>query len=87
VKWNLNKVLIYISFMARDGKHVFFFFFCHSDFFLRKTSTHFIYPFLHWVVEFWKFSFLSSLYILLLIPCQVCSWPRFSLILYAASSI
>jgi hypothetical protein len=27
VRWNLSVVLIYISFMARDGEHFFMFFF------------------------------------------------------------
>jgi hypothetical protein len=35
-------------------------------------------------LNFWKFGFLSSIYILLLIPCQIYSWQRFSPILRAA---
>jgi hypothetical protein len=34
VSWNLSVVLICISFMARDGEHFVYVFFCHLDFFL-----------------------------------------------------
>jgi hypothetical protein len=49
VRWNLSVVLICISFMARDGEHffhvfcfvLFWGFFGHLDFFLRKSSIYF----------------------------------------------
>jgi hypothetical protein len=34
VRWNLNVVLICISFMARKGEHIFICFFGHLDVFL-----------------------------------------------------
>jgi hypothetical protein len=37
-RWNLNVVLICVSFMARDGEHFFHVFLGHSEFFLQKSS-------------------------------------------------
>jgi hypothetical protein len=42
--------------------------FVHLDFFLWKSSVQFICPFLCWVIKFWEFSFLNSLYILVTNP-------------------
>jgi hypothetical protein len=38
VRWDLSRVLICISFMARDCEHFFHVFFGHLDFFLWKSS-------------------------------------------------
>jgi hypothetical protein len=40
VKWNLNVVLIYISFMARDGEHIFMCFWPFEFLLLRKFCLH-----------------------------------------------
>jgi hypothetical protein len=33
VRWNLSVILNCISFLARDGEHLFMCFFCHLNFF------------------------------------------------------
>jgi hypothetical protein len=88
VRWNLSETLIYISIMTRVVEHFFMcFFFTHLDFFLWKSSAQFMCPFFIGSLIFGKFSYLNSLHILLLIPCQMYSWQRFCPILLAASSI
>jgi hypothetical protein len=66
VRWNLSVVLICISFMARDGS-IFHVFFGHLNFFFWKkfcfsSVAHFFIGSLVWG----EFSFLSSLYILVI---------------------
>jgi hypothetical protein len=85
VRWNLNMVLICISFIARDVGH----FSCVLGPFgllhlKRLCSVHLPNSRLG---HFWEFSFLSSLYILVISPCQMYNWQRFSPFLWAASSI
>jgi hypothetical protein len=68
VRWNLNVVLIYVSFMPRDGKHFFMCFLAlwTSSFekILFSSVTHFfIGPLI-----FGEFSFLSSLHNLVISP-------------------
>jgi hypothetical protein len=60
VRWNLDMVLIYILFMARDGEYFFFFWP-----FILSSFEKVLYSFLtHCFIELlilWEFSFLSSL--------------------------
>jgi hypothetical protein len=65
VRWNLNVVLICISFISRDFEYFFFFFFFFWPFgllSLKKLCS--VCPFLHWLIDF----FLSSLYIMVINP-------------------
>jgi hypothetical protein len=68
VRWNLSVVLIGISFMARDGEHFFMCFLAIwiSSFekVLFSSAAHFFIDSLIWR----EFSFLSSLYILVISP-------------------
>jgi hypothetical protein len=51
VRWDLNVVLICISFMARDGEH---FSMCVLAIWIssfEKSSGQLICPFLHWVID------------------------------------
>jgi hypothetical protein len=73
VGWNLSVVLICISFMARDGEH---FFMC----ILAIWTSSFEKALFSSVVHFFigslilgKFSFLSSLHILVISPCLIYS--------------
>jgi hypothetical protein len=69
MRWNLTVVLICISFMARDGEHFFMWFLVIwiSSFekVLFSSLAHFFMGSLIWGVAF---SFLSSLYILVISP-------------------
>jgi hypothetical protein len=68
VRWNLSVVLICISFIARDGEHFFRVFFSHLDFFLRKVLFSSIAHFFTGSLILEEFSFLRSLYILVISP-------------------
>jgi hypothetical protein len=50
LRWNLNEVLICISFMVRDVEYFFNVCIGYLYFFLWKLSIHLVYPFLYWVV-------------------------------------
>jgi hypothetical protein len=68
VRWNLNMVWIYISFMVRDGEH---FFMCvlviRSSSFEKVPFSSFAHFFIG-SLSFGEFSFLSSLYVLIINP-------------------
>jgi hypothetical protein len=67
VRWNLSVVLTCISFMARDGEHFFCVFFGHLDSF-EKVLFSSVARFFIGSLILGKFSFLSSLYILIISP-------------------
>jgi hypothetical protein len=73
VWWNLSVVLICISFMARDGEHFFhvFFFLAISISSFEKVLFSSIAHFFIGPLIFGEFSFLSSLYSLVISPCIV----------------
>jgi hypothetical protein len=68
VRWNLNMVLIYISFMARDIEH---FFMCFLAIWISSFEKALFSSFVHFFIGsliLWEFSVLSSLYILVINP-------------------
>jgi hypothetical protein len=80
VRWNLNVILICISFLAKDVED-FFMITGHLYFFENCLFSSFAHLF-SGLLSLWEVRFLSSLYIFwLLIPCQMYSWQRFSPIL------
>jgi hypothetical protein len=68
VKWNLSVVLIFLSFIARNGEHFFMHFLAIWISSFGKCSVQFSCTFLYWFIDFGEFSFLSSLYILGISP-------------------
>jgi hypothetical protein len=68
VSWNLSVVLICISFMARDGEHFFMCFFAISISSFQKVLLSSVAHFLIGSLILGEFSFLSSLYILVIRP-------------------
>jgi hypothetical protein len=64
VKWNLTVVLICISFMARDGEHFFMCFLALRISSFEKVLFSAVAHFLFGSLILGEFSFLSSLYIL-----------------------
>jgi hypothetical protein len=71
MKWNLNVVLICISFMARDGEHFFMFFLPFGFLPLKMLFSSVVHFFIGSLI-LGEFSFLSSLYILVISPfCDV----------------
>jgi hypothetical protein len=71
--WNLNVVLICISFMARDGEHFFMGFLAFWTSSFEKVLFSSLVHFFIGSLIFGVFSFLTSLYILLTIPCLMYS--------------
>jgi hypothetical protein len=86
VRWNLNVVLICISFMARDSEH-FFMLFSHLDLPLRKFCSVLllISSLGYWILP--SVVFLPPCVFWLLNPCQTYSWQTFFPIIWAESSI
>jgi hypothetical protein len=87
VRWDLNMVLICISFMARDVEYFICVFWSFVLLPLRNLClVHLPISSLgHWFgrsLVFWAPCIFG-----LLIPCQMYSWQRFYLILWAASSV
>jgi hypothetical protein len=68
VRWNLNVVLICIFFMARDGEHFFICFLAIWIFSFEKVLFSSVLHFLIGSLVLGEFSFLSSLYILVISP-------------------
>jgi hypothetical protein len=68
VKWNLSVVLICFSFMARDGEHFFMCFLAIWISSLEKVLFSSVAHFFIGSLTLGEFSFLSSLYILVLSP-------------------
>jgi hypothetical protein len=67
VRWNLNVVLICISFMARDVEHFFMCFLAIWTSFVNTLFSSFAHFFIGPMI-LWEFGFLSSLYILVINP-------------------
>jgi hypothetical protein len=68
VKWNLSVVVICIFFMARDGEH---FFMCFLAIWISSFEEVLFSSFAHFLIGsliLGEFSFLSSLYILVISP-------------------
>jgi hypothetical protein len=68
VRWNLSVDLIYISFMARDSEHFFMCFFAIWNFAFEKVLFSSVAHFFIGSLVFAEFSFLSSIYILVISP-------------------
>jgi hypothetical protein len=68
VRWNLSVVLICISFIARDGKHFFMCFLAIRISFFEKVLFNSVAHFFTGLLILEEFSFLSSLYILVISP-------------------
>jgi hypothetical protein len=71
VKWNLSVVLICISFIARDGKHFFMCFLAIWTYTFEKVLFSSVAYFFIGSLIFGEFSFLNSLYILIISPLSV----------------
>jgi hypothetical protein len=71
VRWNLSEVLICISFMARDGEHFFMCFLAIWIFSFEKVLFSSVGYFFIGSLLWGEFSFLSSLYILVISPLHV----------------
>jgi hypothetical protein len=81
VRWNVN-VVSYFSYITREIKHfMYLLVICTSSFenSLFNSCTHFFIV----VLIVWRLRFLSTLFILVLVPYQINSWQRFSPILWA----
>jgi hypothetical protein len=86
VRWNFNVVSIFISFVFRDIEH-FGFLVIHTSSFEKVLFSSLDYFFIGSLI-LGEFSFLSSLYILIINPLSyIYSWQRFSPIQWAASTI
>jgi hypothetical protein len=68
VRWNLSVVLICISFMARDGEHFFMYFLAIWISSFEKVLFSSVAHLFFGSLIFGEFSFLSSLYILVISP-------------------
>lgn len=71
VRWNLNVILIYIFLMIKDAGYFFRLIF-HLYFSFGALSAHLIIPLINWAFLL-VFSFLSSLYVLVVNSLSVCS--------------
>jgi hypothetical protein len=70
VRWNVSVVLICIAFMAQDGEHFFMCFFLPFGLLpLKNVLFSSVAHFFNSSLIFREFSFLSSLYILVINPC------------------
>jgi hypothetical protein len=76
MRWNPSVVLICISFMARDGEHFFMCFLAIWISSFEKVLFSSVAHFLIGSLILGEFSFLSSLYILVISPLM-CSWQIF----------
>jgi hypothetical protein len=75
VRWNLNMVLIWVSFMARDGEHLFMCFLAIGLLLLQNCCS------VHLPIRSWIFGslvFWAPCMFWLSVPCLVYSWQRFS---------
>jgi ABC-type multidrug transport system permease subunit len=68
VRWNLSVILIYISFMARDGEHFFMCFLAIWISSFEKVLFSSVAYFLIRSLIFGSLVFLSALYVLVIIP-------------------
>jgi hypothetical protein len=87
VRWNLSVVLICTSFVARDGEH---FFMCVLAIWISSFEKVLFSLDVHFFIGsliLGEFSFLSSLYILVISLCLMYSWQRFSPTLWVVTSI
>jgi hypothetical protein len=88
IRWNVNMVLICISFLARDVEHFFMWFLVISSSSFEKPLFSSFAHFFSWSLIFLGvWNFWATYIFWLLFPCQMNSWQRFSPILWAASSV
>jgi hypothetical protein len=76
VRWNLSVVLIFISFMAKDGENFFMCFLTIWTFSFEKVLFSSVAHFFLGSLILGEFHFMSSLYILVISPLSAFSeWP------------